>query len=85
MPYEGESDRKGSNPELQKTALGSGPDSLLHDCCACRADTPATLGDKPETTVGSWQQAPSGGAVLAWQQAHCLRVDAVRKAVLVPC
>ena len=36
MHYKGKSDRKGNNPELQKTKLDSGPDNLLHDCCACR-------------------------------------------------
>ena len=39
-----EEGQKGNNPELQKTKLDSGPDSLLHDCCACRTDMPATLG-----------------------------------------
>ena len=43
MYYEGKSDRKGNNPELQKTKLDSGPDTLLHDCCAYRKDIPTTL------------------------------------------
>ena len=52
MYYEGKSDRKENNPELQKTKLDSGPDNLLHDCYVCRTDIPTTLGDTARNYSG---------------------------------
>jgi len=84
MPYKGKSDRKGNNPELQKTKLDSGPDNLLHDCCACRRDIPATLGDTARNHSGLLAAGTLGWTILEWTLCGKQSQSGVRHCVAVP-
>ena len=84
MPYKGKSDRKGNNPELQKTKLDSGPDNLLHDCCACRRDIPATLGDMARNHSGLLAAGTLGWTILEWTLCGKQSQSGVRHCVAVP-
>ena len=84
MHYKGKSDRKGNNPELQKTKLDSGPDNLLHDCCACRTDIPATLGDTARNHSGLLAAGTLGSTILEWMLCGKQSQSGVRHCVAVP-